>query len=967
LVGDILKRETYFGEALVELQKNEKQVTLKATCQTCAKPIGGELGSMTAWLFKDSRCTCPVTELVVSHVVAEAEVEVNSVLSEQVGLPERYKVLSLIGEGGMGRIYRVFDSEMQQTFAVKVLRDELTQDEGSIKRFEQEAAASAALTHANIVAVYGHGLTQQQHPYLLMDYLEGETLEQILKQEGHLEVSRALPIFSQVCAALDHAHKKGIVHRDIKPSNIMIARGAGGDNVKLVDFGIAKVRAGKDRDTQLLTQTGDVFGSPLYMSPEQCTGDQLDARSDIYSFGCVMYEVLTGKSPFEDANPIRTIFRHVNENAPLFSEKHSEIFKSLAIPESLERVVMHCLEKHPAMRYKNASELGRDLELFTAGKAVHARALPQQEGRVDMQPVKFSKRIGAAYVDGLVCGSIFWAILAAACISIQAIPPAELRSFFLLDLVRGVLVTSIAAIACEWLTAFSLPILLFLLLGGIFSSGLTIVGLGLEELLFFFVVNLVIIFYRVACVRSDWQATLGQKLFGLTVTDIHGYKPSCLSLGFAYIAKTLLPFEIFRLIRKAALLDKPWGQALCEVVQTPIYDQLSGCRLRNASSSKTSVISVLIGSFIVISVICGAIVNWVNPENIWHPKVTVQKLSGGDVASIITTKFWGFDGRLQNIESKQMRDGSEVIRGKHSIVTRSADKHTVVIEPLVNGHIAGKVTETFTNFKAGLPNDELRFAEFPDGFKKTEHFSGTAVRNAFLTSGDVYFVWAADTKDAHQCIELPSDPDLCFSIVSHGLYSSLTLRDVVQAEPTLDGFEPIFGNRYSLLIPNFSDSLFRCNRAFLGKQSFDKENIPTGLDRYGLSGISEKIYTTKGQRYLLTFEVAADPTHAPLKKKFIAAARPLSDASPWTKTTLQLDSTVAKHQFEFDTTGHTRDNPGWTTKSFEFTATGPVTTIQFESLDSPDSRWGALIDNIKLIPLPKTASDFVGASGASKK
>ncbi|MBS2009140.1 MAG: protein kinase [Cyanobacteria bacterium SZAS TMP-1] len=286
---------------------------------------------------------------------------------KEVRLGKDYEVLALLGEGGMGYVYKVKDKRKNQVLAVKVVRPELAADPRALKRFEQEAEAAMGLIHPNLVPVYGQGITGDGAPYLVMEYQAGTPLDKLLKEEKLIEADRAVDIFMQICDALEHAHAKGIVHRDLKPSNIILtATNINADVVRIVDFGIAKVLAAPEsRETFELTNTGDLFGSPGYMSPEQCMGYQLDARSDIYSLGCVMYELLSGKPPFNCDNPVQTIVKHLSE-APERLNLTPAGGKS--IPEALEDLVLRCLEKDPRNRYQSMEQLRQDLSSIQVGE-----------------------------------------------------------------------------------------------------------------------------------------------------------------------------------------------------------------------------------------------------------------------------------------------------------------------------------------------------------------------------------------------------------------------------------------------------------------------------------------------------------------------------------------------------------------------------------------------------------------------
>ncbi|MCW5821794.1 MAG: serine/threonine protein kinase [Cyanobacteria bacterium TGS_CYA1] len=277
----------------------------------------------------------------------------------------RYKAICEVGAGGMSRVFKAEDTKDGKLVAVKVLHPHLLHEghsKRSTKRFEQEFKATMALGHDNIVRVHDYGFTSDGIPVMVMEYLDGHSLEQLLRADSRLRLSQFLTTFYQTCSALHHAHSRGVIHRDVKPSNIMMVKNEQNVKiVKLLDFGIAKVLREEDDDddsNQKLTNTGDVFGSPYYMSPEQCKGETLDARSDIYSLGCVMYQSLMGKRPFEGENAYKTIYMHVNVKPTPFADLRVDI----SLPPALEAVVMKCLEKMPSKRYQTVMELSLDLQ-----------------------------------------------------------------------------------------------------------------------------------------------------------------------------------------------------------------------------------------------------------------------------------------------------------------------------------------------------------------------------------------------------------------------------------------------------------------------------------------------------------------------------------------------------------------------------------------------------------------------------
>src|SRR5271170_5999751 len=273
-------------------------------------------------------------------------------------LADRYEIMEVIGGGGMGLVYKARHRLMNRIVAIKMLHKHMVSSADALKRFQVEAQAASCLSLPNILTIYDFGLTDEGQPFMVMDYLEGCSLGDIIEREGYLTVPRALDIFLQVCSGLAHAHSKGIIHRDLKPSNIMLVQsGEQPDFVKIVDFGIAKLLRQTDRTPEQLTRTGEVFGSPLYMSPEQCKGKQLDPRSDIYSLGSVMYRALTGCPIFEGDEVIEFLFKQVSEMPQSFGT----VAPKLAIPKSLEASVFKALAKEPENRWQTMDDLKRAL------------------------------------------------------------------------------------------------------------------------------------------------------------------------------------------------------------------------------------------------------------------------------------------------------------------------------------------------------------------------------------------------------------------------------------------------------------------------------------------------------------------------------------------------------------------------------------------------------------------------------
>ncbi len=271
---------------------------------------------------------------------------------------ERYEIESVIGSGGMSVVYKARHKLMDKVVAIKLLDPRLMKQQLAVKRFQQEAQAASRLNHPNVIVIHDFGITPDGQPYMVMDYLSGRSLQDILDENPHLVPARAKRIFSQAASGLAHAHKAGVVHRDVKPNNIIIDMDHNGQEaVKIVDFGIAKIVSDSDNPQERLTRAGEFFGTSVYMSPEQCRGKDVDLRSDVYSLGCVMFESLTGLPPFEGENDLDTFQMQLSADPPRFHERRPD----LVIPTEFELIVRKALEKNADDRYQNMDELIEDL------------------------------------------------------------------------------------------------------------------------------------------------------------------------------------------------------------------------------------------------------------------------------------------------------------------------------------------------------------------------------------------------------------------------------------------------------------------------------------------------------------------------------------------------------------------------------------------------------------------------------
>ncbi|MBK9141041.1 MAG: protein kinase [Candidatus Melainabacteria bacterium] len=273
-------------------------------------------------------------------------------------LPDRYRIGRKLGEGGMGIVFMARDSALDRAVAIKVLC--LGDDAAVLSRFQREARMVSRLDHPNVVQILDFGVTVSNRPYMVMELVEGESLDTVLARRGPMPLAEALPVLIQIGRGLDHAHGRGVLHRDLKPGNVVVTRTEAGElQAKLLDFGIARPEGSDDSQAhalKTLTRTGAIVGSPLYMSPEQAGAGSVDRRSDVYSFGCLMFRVLTGDVPLRGETAMETISIKTTTEAPTLAEA--------GYPEQpeVEKVVASCLAIDPRDRYQDVSSLLADLE-----------------------------------------------------------------------------------------------------------------------------------------------------------------------------------------------------------------------------------------------------------------------------------------------------------------------------------------------------------------------------------------------------------------------------------------------------------------------------------------------------------------------------------------------------------------------------------------------------------------------------
>lgn len=371
-------------------EKQQEIFKLKTSCPVCGKTkkSGGagvtndssafcaceveinsqpfELSSADAQKFDSREFTSQIdsaeTKLIQSpHARSDFDGETALVPGQIVA--GRYKITKVIGRGGMGSVYQAHDLYIKRNVALKMLHREFASKPIIIQRFQKEVEAIAKLSHPGIVKVHDLGVAEDGSQFMVMDLVEGRGLDALLKEKHNLPVKEALDIVTQVVESVEHAHEKGVIHRDLKPSNIIISTDVQGvTKVRLVDFGIAKL-IDPEGDNSKLTQTGDLFGSPQYMSPEQCRGEKLDQRADIYAIGCIFFEMITGQIAFNDENAVKTILKHLNDTRPA-------VKKELNVPDSVTAVIDRCLEKRKEDRYEDCHQLLCDLKKIEAGKLV---------------------------------------------------------------------------------------------------------------------------------------------------------------------------------------------------------------------------------------------------------------------------------------------------------------------------------------------------------------------------------------------------------------------------------------------------------------------------------------------------------------------------------------------------------------------------------------------------------------------
>lgn len=364
--------------------------SVKWACSTCGKSYGEER----------ALCELDGAPLVLSPV--------DSFIGKVFA--ERYEILARLGRGGMSTVYKARHILLDKIVAIKLMHLFLMTEANHVKRFQVEAKATSSLSHPNLISVSDFGVSSDGIPFIVMEFVEGQTLGDLLKKQRFLRVERCLDILTPVLEGLDHAHKQGIVHRDIKPGNIMLTQNADGSSRSLVvDFGIAKLVNSEITGESALTATGDIWGSPAYMSPEQCSGKGIDHRSDIYAMGCVLYQCLAGRLPFEGGSAIETIAMQANATP----EPIHVVCPESDVPPLIEDVIMKALEKHADKRYASSAEFASALQ-SAFDKSKEQEAMQYLSARLQSRFKRFIKKINQnllAIVSGIVVVSASLAML----------------------------------------------------------------------------------------------------------------------------------------------------------------------------------------------------------------------------------------------------------------------------------------------------------------------------------------------------------------------------------------------------------------------------------------------------------------------------------------------------------------------------------------------------------------------------
>lgn len=399
--------------------ESKKEAVSTVICRLCGKSIQqGRKGSFTQWVFRSDLCSCETPEPVVTEtsiVRSEASGPVSLLDDDQPELEippdkfplERYKPLSVIGSGASGIVYHCIDRMLNKRVAIKSIH---VIDRSQLVGFQREAKTTSNLHHDNIVKILDFGATEGGSPYMVMDFINGVDLQTLIAEKGVLNQWQAVYLTYKVALGLAHAHSQEIFHRDIKCSNILVKDGPAEEpEPVLIDFGVAQFKLGHDQ----LDKTG-IVGSPLYMAPDQAMGRQYDARSEIYSLGCSLFESLTGTVPFQGNTALETMSMHAHHEAPTLADAIGDLSLESKFSANLEQLVATCLAKDPESRYQSAQELARALkEILDSDELVPKKAGAEDSSTIETAPTKIgdNTKIIAATVGGLIIVGLSTVIL----------------------------------------------------------------------------------------------------------------------------------------------------------------------------------------------------------------------------------------------------------------------------------------------------------------------------------------------------------------------------------------------------------------------------------------------------------------------------------------------------------------------------------------------------------------------------
>lgn len=517
----------------------------------------------------EAGCSSPIAEMDSSDRAVENNHEI---------VDGRFETVKLIGEGGMGKVFQVRDLSNQMLFALKLISSERMNRLKSAERFQKEWEAVSRLEHPNIARVREYGTDSDGRPFLLMDYLEGTNLQDLLASQGSLDENRAQNIISAVCRALNHAHEHGVVHRDIKPSNVFLTMSSSGEEVvKVLDFGIAGIydEAGAHMP---LTETGEMLGTPWYMSPEQCFGKTCDERSDIYQVGCLYHQLLTGNAPFPGGSAFEVMFKHVTQD-----------LETGKLDGKIGAILARALDKNPDHRFQSMSEFIKALELAgEESSSSEHKAVVRQNCRQAAPgcgrtpgPANVFRRIGAAFVDALLIATI----------SSTAIHCLLAGNMNIVNTVLGgIKPVQFWVTFSSFVYGFLDALLVWpMLLLSAIPHDLRFVGNTLRQIpelgwvwqgLIPFFLCLINWAYHVLFECSALQATPGKLLAGLRVQTAAATRPSLLQSSIRHFSKvlsTLLLPEIAKLLLAVRFRRKAFRTELAEQVRRPLYDKAGGC------------------------------------------------------------------------------------------------------------------------------------------------------------------------------------------------------------------------------------------------------------------------------------------------------------------------------------------------------------------------------------------------------